>query len=151
MWSRSLASRAKRSRDAFGAVADDKQPQIVVEDAKEVGGPDEILDALLRPESADDADQPASGGHCSSWSSSARETSLGRAGGDAVGNDDEAVGGEAVLGAIVADGGAIGDEAIGVAREAAIDDPLPGRLPAVDAVFAGDDVFDAGEARATRP
>ena len=34
-----------------------EKPQIVVEDAEEVGGPDEILDALLRPESADDADQ----------------------------------------------------------------------------------------------
>ena len=34
---------------ALGAVADNEQPQVVVEHAQQVGGPDEILHALLRP------------------------------------------------------------------------------------------------------
>ena len=62
MWSRSLARQANRwSGEALGAVADHEQAQIVVQDAQEVGGPDQILHALGGRESADDADEPGVG------------------------------------------------------------------------------------------
>ena len=90
-WSRNVSSRG-----AVRAVAEDQEVDVAADHLQQVGGPDGVLDPLLRPEPADQPDQPGAGREAQLDEQLLPRDGRGRGRRDAVGDHLELLGRQAV-------------------------------------------------------
>ena len=121
---------------AVWAVADHQQMDVVADHLQQVGGPDGVFHPFLRPESPDQADQPAAFGQFQ-FGQQLPPRGGGRIGQrHAVGNHLQLLGGRAVPHVEIANAFAVDHHAAATPGQDAIDGQLRSALPGIDAPLA---------------
>ena len=130
---------------ALRAVADDQQVAVVAGRLEQVGRPDQVLDPLLRPEAADDADQAVGIRRQAQLGQQFRPRNrlrrLGHA--NAVGDDCEFFSRQASFDVELFHAAGIGDDPLRALGQGSVDGQVQRRFPRIDAPLPGDDVLHA--------